>query len=475
MLQNFKLEQSFVKKENNMNRILRAGLFERVSTEEQSKFGFSIQNQIEALTEHCKKNKIKIVDHYCDEGVSAGKPYTKRPEMKRLLEDVQAGKIDIILFTRLDRWFRNVKEYFKVQEILDNHKVEWKAIWEDYDTTTANGRMAITIFLAIAQAEREKTAERIRSVFESKRKRKESFFGKNATPAGYMEEKDENGVVRLVKDPDIQQAFEDFWDIAVKYQNISKAAKHVTLEYGLTRSRQKWIELSKKEIYTGTYKGVKDYCPAYVSREDWLKLKSRGFVKKSQNERVYLFSGLIKCPLCGRNMSSKYCKQKRSDGSIKEYYSYRCPDKEIQLCSNRHAISQLKMETWLLSHLNKLLEIEIERIETEKAKPKTKSKTNISALKERLRKLEVVYMAGNKSDDEYMKEQKEIKDAIKKAESEGPTEQSDASLKILKETLDSDFKNIYETLDDEDKRAFWRYLIKEIHVKGNDIVSVIFN
>ena len=131
-------------------KILRAGLFERVSTEEQARYGYSIQNQIEALEEHCKKNEIKIVDHYCDEGVSAGKPYTKRPEMKRLLDDVQAGKIDIILFTRLDRWFRNVQEYFKVQEILEKHKVEWKAIWEDYDTTTSNGRMAITIFLAIA-------------------------------------------------------------------------------------------------------------------------------------------------------------------------------------------------------------------------------------------------------------------------------------------------------------------------------------
>ena len=138
-----------------MLRVQRAGLFERVSTEEQSKHGFSIQAQTEALEKYCVDNNIKIVDHYCDEGVSAGKPYTKRPEMKRLLDDVQAGKIDIILFTRLDRWFRNVKEYFKVQEILDNHKVEWKAIHEDYDTTTPNGRMAITIFLAIAQAERE--------------------------------------------------------------------------------------------------------------------------------------------------------------------------------------------------------------------------------------------------------------------------------------------------------------------------------
>lgn len=456
-------------------RILRGGLFERVSTEEQSRYGFSIQNQVEALEEYCKDNKIKIVDHYCDEGVSAGKPYKKRPEMKRLLEDVEAGKIDIILFTRLDRWFRNVKEYFKVQEILDEHKVEWKAIWEEYDTTTANGRMAITIFLAIAQAEREKTAERIKSVFESKRKRKEAFFGKNATPAGYKEEKDENGVVRLVKDPDLQQAFEDFWDIAVKYQNINKAAKHVTLEYGLTRSRQKWYELAKKEIYTGTYKGVKDYCPAYVSREDWLKLHNRRPIKKTQNERIYLFAGLIKCPLCGKNLSSKYCRQTRLNGEVKEYYSYRCPDKEIKLCSNNHAVSQLKMETWLLTHLERLLRLEIDRVEIEKKKPKPKSKTNINALKERLRRLDVSYMAGNKTDEEYLKEQKEIKDTIAKLERELPENHEDRDISHILETLNTDFVSLYEKFDDEDKRAFWRYIIKEIHVEGNDIVSVIFN
>lgn len=459
-----------------MHRVQRAGLFERVSTEEQSKYGFSIQNQIEALEEYCEKNKIKIVDHYCDEGVSAGKAYTKRPEMKRLLEDVEAGKIDIILFTRLDRWFRNVKEYFKVQEILDQHKVEWKAIWEDYDTTTANGRMAITIFLAIAQAEREKTAERIKSVFESKRKRKESFFGKNATPAGYKEEKDENGVTRLVKDPELQQAFEDFWDIAVRYQNINKAAKHVTLEYGLTRSRQKWYELAKKEIYTGTYKGVKDYCPAYVSREDWLKIQKRGStVKKAQHDRIYLFAGLIRCPSCGRKMSAKYCKQQRLNGEIKEYYSYRCPDKELQLCSNRHAMSQLKMETWLLAHLKRLLKLEIERVEIEKKKPKPKSKANVNALKERLRRLDVSYMAGNKTDEEYLKEQKEIKQAIAKIEKESPESYEDRDLTHLIDTLNTDFVSLYEHFDDEDKRAFWRNIIKEIHVEGNDIVSVVFN
>lgn len=456
-------------------KILRAGLFERVSTEEQARYGYSIQNQIEALEEHCEKNKFKIVDHYCDEGVSAGKPYTKRPEMKRLLDDVQAGKIDIILFTRLDRWFRNVQEYFKVQEILEANRVEWKAIWEDYDTTTSNGRMAITIFLAIAQNEREKTAERIKSVFESKRRRKEAFFGKNSTPAGYIEEKDENGVTRLVKDPDLQQAFEDFWDIAVKYESVTKAAKHVTLEYGLTRSRQKWYELSRKEIYTGTYKGVQDYCPAYVSRENWLKLTSRKNVKKAQNDRIYLFAGLVRCPMCGKKMSSKYCKTKLAGGVIKEYFSYRCPDKEIKLCSNKHAVAQLRMETWLLEHLKSLAMLEIVKIEVAMKKPKVKPKTNIAALKEKLRRLDVSYMAGNRTDEEYLKEQKEIKDTIKKAEAEEPKNMANRDMSVLKYVTDTDIITHYETLDDEDKRAFWRYIIKEIHVEGNEVVSVDFN
>lgn len=455
--------------------ILRGALWERVSTEEQVKHGYSIQTQIDALEDYAEKSKIKIVDHYCDEGVSAGKPYTKRPEMMRLLKDVDAGKIDIIIFTRLDRWFRNVKEYFKVQEILEDNNVEWKAIWEDYDTTTPNGRMAITIFLAIAQAEREKTADRIKDVFENKRKNKESFFGPNSTPFGYREEPDEDGIMRLVKDPDIEVAMQTFWNMAVKYENIDKAAKTITLEYGLMRSRSKWHELVKKEVYTGTYKGVKDYCPAYVSREDWLRLQNRGYLKKTQHDRIYLFAGLFRCPLCGRNLSSKYSKQVLKDGKTKEYFSYRCPDKDIKLCANKHAISQIKTETWLLTNLRRLILDEISWVEMEISKPKPKPKTNVSALKENLRRLEVVYMAGNKTDEEYIKEQKELKAAIKKAEGDIPATRANRDITHLRKTLETDFITIYESFDDHDKRRFWRSLIKEIRIEGNEVVSVIFN
>lgn len=455
-------------------RILRAGLFERVSTEEQAKYGYSIRSQMDALEEYCEKNNIKIVDHYTDEGVSGGKPYQKRPEMKRLLEDVQDGKIDIILFTRLDRWFRNVKEYFKVQDILDDHKVEWKAIWEDYDTTTSNGRMAITIFLAIAQAEREKTAERIKAVFESKRKNKEAFFGKSATPFGYTEQPDEEGVTRLVKDPELEPVLNDFWEIAIKYQNIAKAAKYVNLTYGINRSKKLWYELSRKEIYTGNYRGVKDYCPAYVSYDDWYALKNR-HIKTAQNNRIYLFTGLVRCPVCGNTLKSSYTTQKQKHGR-KEYKMYRCINRDVKMCSNMHSVYESKTERWLLENIEQLMKDEIARVEIAKAKPKAKPKPSvIPGLKEKLRRLDVMYIAGNKTDEEYLSETKEIKDMIKKAEMENPEEPGEKDVTILKKTLESNFLKVYNELDREDKRRFWRTLIKEIHVEGTNVVSVVFN
>lgn len=453
--------------------VLRAALYPRVSTEEQAKFGYSIKTQIDALTEYCKDNKIKIVDIYTEEGVSGGKAAMKRPQMARLLEDVKAGKIDIVLFTKLDRWFRNVKEYFKVQEILDKHKVEWKAIHEDYDTTTANGRMAITIFLAIAQNEREKTAERIKVVFDNKTKNKEAFFGWQNMPFGYTSQKDENGVSRLVKDPALKDALQTFWDMAVKYHNISKAGKYVNKVYGLSRGRRLWYDTVHREIYTGTRNGITDYCEPYVSREDWERLQHIQPIKETQHNRVYLFTGLMKCPVCGKNLSSTYGKNIRK-GVEYEYFSYRCQHSDGWTCEYKKRIPELATEKWLLKNLDDLIKNEIAHVEIERTKPKPKPKVNIPALREKLRRLEVVYMAGNKTDEEYISETKEIKDLITKAEIENLTHEDSRDLSSLQHLLETDFRSLYSTLDKEEKRRFWRSIIKEIIIEGNRPKSVIF-
>ena len=446
--------------------ILRAGLYERVSTEEQALRGYSIDAQIDNLTDYCKTKGYKIVDHYTDEGISGAKPPLKRPALKRLIDDVIAGKIDIVIFTKLDRWFRSVQEYFKVQEILEKHRVEWKAIHEDYDTTSANGRMAITIFLAIAQNEREKTGERIKVVFDHKRKNKEICFG-GRNPFGYMK-KEVDGAMRLVKNPEEQDACQDFWKLLLQYHNINKAAKFVNETYGLRRTFATWSNMIRKEFYSGNYNGVEGYCEGYVTPEEWKAANDMRPIKKAQKGRVYLFSSMIICPGCGNFLSA--CTTTYPDG--KEYRGYRCRISYTGLCSFTRRVAEMKTEKFLLANVKNQLLTEIERTEAEKAKAKPKPKTNVASLKEQLRRLNVTYMAGAKPDNEYLEEAADLKARIAKAEQEATSELP--NLEPLKQLLDTGFLTDYHELDPEHRRMIWRNLIKEIHLDDNNPCKVIF-
>lgn len=452
--------------------ILRVGLYERVSTEEQALRGFSIETQIDNLTEYCEKNNLKIVDHYTDEGISGAKPPLKRPSLQRLLDDVAAGKIDMILFTKLDRWFRSVKEYFKVQEILDKHGVQWKAIHENYDTTTANGQMAITIFLAVAQNERDKTAERIKVVFDHKRKNKEACFGGPNKPMGYKKVKDAEGIRRLVKDPDEEQMTQEFWDILVKENNLAAAIRHMNTIYGVTKAHKTWMRIARSPFYCGMWGDVEDFCEPYVSKEDWLMIQETAERRRQDTraKNVYLFSGMMKCPDCGATLCGTY-KTNTRNGKKYKYLSYRCRFK-FTTCSYKHSPSEKKIEKYLLKNLKPLLENEVAEAEIEKLKPKPKPKVDIKKLKERLRRLNVTYMAGNVSDDEYFAQDAEIKALIAKAEQEAPPPERD--IEPLREVLAIDFDKIYKTFTQEEKRRFWRGIIKQIVFDGKEIVDVKF-
>ena len=447
-------------------RILRVGLYERVSTMEQSIKGYSIETQKSNLEEYAKKNNMKIVGHYTDEGISGAKPPLKRPDLKRLLDDVEAGKIDMILFTKLDRWFRSVKEYFKVQDILDTYGVQWKAIHENYDTTTANGQMAITIFLAVAQNERDRTAERIKVVLEHKRKNKEACFGGNAIPLGYTKEEDENGVMRLVKDPETKQAVQEFWDIMLEYNNLNKAIRHMSNVYGIHKDWKSWMRMTRSDFYCGVHRGIQDFCEPYVSPEDFLKLLEKRPQKATPTGRVYMFRGLIRCPECGQ----KLCGDADTRRS-KVYKTYRCAYRS-RGCGNSSSYSELKLEKSMLKDLDKHLRNAIAKAEIDLSKPKPKSTINIQALKEKQRRLTVAYMAGNITDEAYLQEDNELKALIAKAEQTAPPKPKDTA--PLKELLNADFKSLYEGFTDEDKQAFWTRLIKEIKLDGRNISEVIF-
>ncbi|MDO4710907.1 MAG: recombinase family protein [Peptostreptococcaceae bacterium] len=238
----------------------RAALYIRVSTDEQAKEGYSLDAQKKHLINYAKNNNFEIVDIYSDEGVSARKSYKKRREFVRLIADVQAGKIDIILFINLDRWFRNIADYYKIQEILDKYGVGWRATTEHYDTTTANGRLYVNIRLAIAQDEADRSGERIKFVFERKISDGEVVSG--SLPLGY---KIENK--RIVIDPEkaviVRELFRNYIALGSKRAAMLKVQK----DFGCKLSYSSVLAYFKNTLYVGKYRDNPTYCPPIVDQE----------------------------------------------------------------------------------------------------------------------------------------------------------------------------------------------------------------
>ena len=143
--------------------IKNVAIYCRVSHEEQKKFGISVNDQKNSLTEYCKRNNYKIYDYYIDEGISAS-TISKRKEFVRLLKDLD--NIDLIIFTKLDRFSRNVRDANNLLVELDKHNTSFKAIDEDdIDTSTADGTFMFNLKVSLAQREIGKTSERIKFVF----------------------------------------------------------------------------------------------------------------------------------------------------------------------------------------------------------------------------------------------------------------------------------------------------------------------
>lgn len=455
--------------------VLRVALLPRVSTEEQVMRGYSLEAQEEALIAFANEHGYKIAGIYRDEGNSARKPVLKRKIMLQLLEDVKAGKIDRILFIKLDRWFRNVREYYKVQAILDAHNVTWQATMEDYNTATADGRLKVNIMLSVAENESDRTSERIQFVFDAKRRRKEWCFtgGKSQWPYGYMPQVID-GVKRCVKDPEKEPILIDFWDYVAKYNSVRKAGMFVCEKYGISRNYRTWMNTARNELYTGTFHGVEGYCDPYVDRAVWERIiLGHEIIKKTQRpDRVYLFTGLIRCPECGNTLKATF-KTYPNDRS-KEYYGYRCNNGKLRNCAFQHQLSEKKIEKYLLQNIRQQIEQYIIDIEVAKTEKRRKPKVhNLVALNEQLRRLNVIYISGNISDDEYAAQTKRIKADIEKARAEEQDVQP-TNIEGLKSFLQSDFLSTYDKLDKEDQRRMWRSIIETIYVEGTAVSGVKF-
>ncbi|MBO5953342.1 MAG: recombinase family protein [Oscillospiraceae bacterium] len=447
--------------------VLRVALVPRVSTDEQVKTGDSLQAQEDALVKYATENNMKIVGIYRDEGHSARKPVLKRPVMLQLLEDVKAGKIDRILVTKLDRWFRNVEQYYAVQRILDKHDVAWQAILENYETASADGRFKVNIMLSVAENESDRTSERIKFVFDSKLAKKECYF---KLPLGYTTEMID-GVRRVVKDPETQHIVEDFFQRAMA-TSIRVAAEEMNIKYDRVHPYKYWWQITKRELYTGMYKGIEDFAPAYITQEEFENLNNkRKTIRKTKQNRVYIFTGLLRCPNCGRRLGGKYCTSGRAYN--KEYMYYRCVGKLAGTCDFK-IVTEKNIEEYLLENVRKEMEQLVLSAETtpkeeKKSKPK---KSEVEKLNEKLRRTNVAFFAGNMTDEEYAEQTKTIKEQIAKAQAAEAREEKPVDTKAVKAFLETDFESIYETLTKEERRTLWRSVVDEIVLDGTEPVGI---
>lgn len=428
--------------------ILRAALYPRVSTEEQAKFGLSIHDQQKDLEEYAKANGMKIVGIYPDAGFSARKKIEKRPAMMELLAAVQRDEVDIILVTKLDRWFRNIGEYYKVQEILEAHNVCWKTIYEDYDTATAAGRLKINIMLAVAQDEADRTGERIKKVLDAKKARNEVCTGH--LPKGYKIE-GKFAVIDKDTEPDVKTFFKVFLETGSVHDAIH-AVPALKLQY---RAASKMLD---NRGYIGDWHGIS--LPPYLTEEEFARVQAlrRRLQRKVAQNRTYVFSGLLVCGDCGRRIGGR--PRKRVNG---ESYVYSCEGAyQYKGCPNHANIMENTIEQYLLETIDAKIEI----VANTKEKPKQDRKEaeeKVKSLRKKLSKLSDLYLDDLIPKDEYAKRYADLTGQLETLEA-SMAHPPAKSAKDLSEAFFSGWQDIYKELSRENKKAFWKLKIKEIRL-----------
>lgn len=446
---------------------LRVDLYIRVSGQEQAIKGLSLEAQQEDLEEYARERGWVIVGVYIDAAKTARKRLGKRTNFLRMLEDVKQDKVDLILFTRLDRWFRSVADYYKVMEILDAHKCGWLTTQEQYDTTTAGGRLYINLRLSIAQNEADLCGERIGVVLDSKVKHGTVVSGK--IPFGYRINEEKRLEVVPQDAAIILDAFEHYRSTV----SVRATAAYIRQTYGLNWDNVRCRRNLCQTLYIGHYESNgrvnPNFCPAIVPRDlydDVQKLLSNN-TKANPTGRVFLFTSLLICAECGHRLAG-----------IQTGYGpyYRCPQHySRRTCDHKKQIREIAVEEWLFTFLGG--ELEKQRLEWEVKEAQRRqaaASLDPAAIRRKLSRLKELYVNEMIDLEEYRRDYELYTAQL--AERTAPTaEEERPNFESVEAILESGFRKIYDGLEREEKRTLWRSVIKEIHVdKERQITRIVF-
>lgn len=445
---------------------MKCALYARISVEDKNKPQYSIDAQIARLKKFANENNYTIYDIYVDNGISAA-TIKKRKALLKLIDD--SDNFDILLFTQLDRFSRNVLDANNLVQIFNQKNVMIKAIDEDdIDTSTADGKFIFDLKVSLAERERKKVSEREKAANAYKLTQKKALYGN----AGRGFKLDENKHWIL---SDEAPMIYDMFRLYIDTGNRVTICKEIYKKYGIQFTPGDISHYLKQERYTGRYKGIVDYFPRIVPEDMWLltcKMRKERRIKKELTY-AYIFRGLVRCAYCGHIMVG--CTRKDEPNSKrKEHHFYKCSRKDQNkpdhsYCDVRFQISERYIENYLLNNLTDLFksyQLEIEQ--QNDFKPIDESK-----IKDKISRLQDLYVEGLIDKAKYLKDYSSLNEELVNAEKHN-SNQPKIDLEKLKKQLNKYNREWYNQADNQQKWAFWNNLIDSIIVDKEKNISIIF-
>ena len=307
-----------------------AGIYIRVSTEDQAREGFSLGEQKEKLLQLCKFKEYEVYKIYEDAGISA-KDMAHRPAFQEMLSDMKKGKINYIVAYKLDRVTRSVRDLEELIAVLEKYNTYLVCDRDDVNTSTANGRFFVRMLTVLSQLEIEIVSERTKFGLNGAIK---SGHLPGTIPLGYKKD----GNKKTVIDETTKDIVIRIYNMYLEGKSYQQIANIFNQEKVL--EPKKWRDstiqkILENRVYMGDYEQYKrigkiqsiepiiymNVVEPIISRAMWEEAQ----IQKEKNQRayardrVYIFFQKLKCPKCNSIM-----KCKGSGGKKKKYMYYNC-------------------------------------------------------------------------------------------------------------------------------------------------------
>ena len=474
-----------------------AGVYIRVSTEDQAREGFSLGEQEEKLLQLCKFKELEVYKVYKDAGISA-KDMEHRPQFQEMLKDMKEGKINYIVAYKLDRITRSVRDLEELISVLEQYNCFLLCDRDDVNTSTANGRFFVRMLTVLSQLEIEILSERTKFGLNGAIK---SGHIPGQRPFGYTKSEDKKMIVDNATRPYVEKIFDMYLE-GKSFQQIANYFKENNI-YPKKKWRDTTIQkIIDNKIYMGDYEQYKrigkqenlepitymNVVEPIISRAKWEECQRQ----KERNQRtytrdrIYTFFQRLKCPECGRIM-----KCKGSGGTKRKYMYYTCEHCHINFNENH-------VEELLESFIYDLLEYDmavkkffLPILEDKNSKIDTNSiDKEIRSLGKQRGRIKQAYIKGIVEMDDFKEDYKLIEDKLANLEGKkldlinletfnySPHEllaerDLEREKMIRLDTLNSLLKSKWNNMDKTEKQEFISKFIDTIEIKKDDKGNLI--